>query len=516
MTTTSTAGTPLYESELSVELIDPNPDNPRKDLGDLSELVDSIRVQGILEPLVVEATDDPEDDTGTRYLVLAGHRRLAAAIRAGATAVPALIHEDPSPRHVRLERMLTENLQRADLTLVEEGDAYQLLIDLPEADLTPAKLAKRLSKSVKHVQQTVKAAGLPESTRERILRGQVSLEHAARMQQFVKDDEVMQRLDRAAEGGPMSLDRAIEEEKTRADQAKAVAKVARELRAAGREVIVGEDERIESRSARHVAGVIYEWPTTGDSRLPENYDALKHDDQTTEQLRVLEQQHFTDHPDGHLAVVESSSWSTLPRVRGYCLDESAHKSAEGVPEQHEESDEERAAREAREAAAAKRHEQAVKLAAAGVVRRRYLGEVATSEAAAKLAKESLLEWFNKVTNATKADSHRFEALRAFSEILLPNLAAPSRDEAALGKKVTKALERCDIAHLVVLRDIMQSINEELSLSSSTGPYAWDDDLTHSTTRRWRHTLRDVYGYEPSDIENELHAQHNTVEGGEPS
>lgn len=499
-----TTETKPYLDELPISEVREHPDNPRTSLGDVSELAASIKAHGILEPVVVQIDADATSLPADPYILVSGHRRLAAAKRAGLTHVPAIVHQGVTDRADQIELMLTENVQREDLTAIEEGDSYALLLDL---GVSVDHLAKRLGKPKTHVRDRVKAAGLPESTRERILRGQVSLEHAARMQQFVKDDEVMKRLDRAAEGGPMSLDRAIEEEKTRADQAKAVAKVARELRVAGREVIVGEDERIESRSARHVAGVIYEWPAINDSRLPENYAALNHDDKTTEQLRVLEQQHFNDHPDGHLAVVESSSWSTLPRVRGYCLNKSAHAD---IDASQKEDPDVRAARAAYEAEEAKRHEKLVKLAAAGVVRRRFLGEVA-ARAATKLAREHLLDSFDLLTRAANNDSMRFAELRAFSEIVLPNLADSSRDEAGLGKKVAKALERCDLATLVVLSSIASSLGAEINLSSNTGPYAWDDDAEYSAVRKWRMKLRDTYGYEFSDVERELHAEHNTAD-----
>ena len=107
---------------LDVGLIDPNPANPRRDVGDVSELADSIRVQGIRQNLLV--TPAPQG----RYLLVIGHRRLAAAKLAGLGRVPAVV-ADLSEREQR-ELMLVENGQRTDLTVIEEADGYQGLLDL--------------------------------------------------------------------------------------------------------------------------------------------------------------------------------------------------------------------------------------------------------------------------------------------------------------------------------------------------------------------------------------------------
>lgn len=92
----------------------PHHDNPRGSLGDLSELVRSINAHGILEPLVVL----PADDDGV-YTIVAGHRRYAAALKAGVTDAPAVVRH-LTPVEV-IEAMLSENVNRADLTVAEPG-----------------------------------------------------------------------------------------------------------------------------------------------------------------------------------------------------------------------------------------------------------------------------------------------------------------------------------------------------------------------------------------------------------
>lgn len=109
-------------------LIDPHPDNPRKDLGDLSELIESIRMNGILQNLTVV----PQDDEWTRFTCLIGHRRLAASKQISKiTEVPCIIVEDLS-RNEQIGIMLEENMQRNDLTIVEQAESFQMMLDLGE------------------------------------------------------------------------------------------------------------------------------------------------------------------------------------------------------------------------------------------------------------------------------------------------------------------------------------------------------------------------------------------------
>ena len=97
-----------YIDNLRIELLTPHPDNPRKDLGDLTELAASIKENGVLQNLTVVPHEDG-------YRVIIGHRRLEAAKLAGLTEVPCVI-VDMSPKE-QVQTMLLENMQRADLTV---------------------------------------------------------------------------------------------------------------------------------------------------------------------------------------------------------------------------------------------------------------------------------------------------------------------------------------------------------------------------------------------------------------
>lgn len=106
-----------------------HPDNPRKDLGDLTELSDSIRENGILQNLtVVPRTSAVCKAPAGQYTVLIGHRRLAAAVQAGLASVPCIVVSMTIPEQI--ETMLMENMQRMDLTLFEQANGFQMMLDL--------------------------------------------------------------------------------------------------------------------------------------------------------------------------------------------------------------------------------------------------------------------------------------------------------------------------------------------------------------------------------------------------
>lgn len=102
-----------------------HPQNPRKELGDLDELVDSIKANGVLQNLTVVPRD------GGGYTVIIGHRRLAAARRAGLTELPcAIVFMDEEEQ---FRTMMVENMQRSDLTTIEQADGFQYMLDLGES-----------------------------------------------------------------------------------------------------------------------------------------------------------------------------------------------------------------------------------------------------------------------------------------------------------------------------------------------------------------------------------------------
>lgn len=138
---------------INTSLIDPHPDNPRKNIGDVTDLADSIKANGLLSPLSVVPN-------GQRYRVIAGHRRLAACKQAGTGAVPCFVLQlDPLQQ---LEAMVTENCQREQLTVLEEADAIQGMLDL---GATTASVAHQLGRSGDYVRDRAKAASIKTEVR---------------------------------------------------------------------------------------------------------------------------------------------------------------------------------------------------------------------------------------------------------------------------------------------------------------------------------------------------------------
>ena len=107
-----------------------HPDNPRKDIGDIEELKDSIQKNGILQNLtVIPATDCHHAPPMAKYILLIGHRRFAAATAAGITEVPCKVIKGLSAKE-QVGIMLEENMQRSDLTVLEQANGFQMMLDL--------------------------------------------------------------------------------------------------------------------------------------------------------------------------------------------------------------------------------------------------------------------------------------------------------------------------------------------------------------------------------------------------
>lgn len=181
-------------ANLPLEAIKDHPDNPRRDLGDLTELVDSIKAKGILQPLVV-VPGPTARDRGVKCLLIAGHRRKAAAVLAGLEAVPVIVRQDLTTRADQVAAMLTENLQRTDLTVMEEAFAYSQLELL---GVKPAAIAKATGRSRSTIESRMSLTRLPEPMRGHIDDHQLSIEEALFVAKYADDEEIMAALEGAA------------------------------------------------------------------------------------------------------------------------------------------------------------------------------------------------------------------------------------------------------------------------------------------------------------------------------
>lgn len=129
---------------VGVEHIHPHPDNPRKQLGDLSELTESIKKNGVLQNLTLV----PIKDQPGEYNTIIGHRRHAAAVAAGLKEVPCIITEMSDKE--QFSTMLEENMQRSDLTIYEQAEGFQMMLDLGETEDSIAEKTGFSKTTIRH------------------------------------------------------------------------------------------------------------------------------------------------------------------------------------------------------------------------------------------------------------------------------------------------------------------------------------------------------------------------------
>src|SRR5436190_5262861 len=149
----ASAGAPIGRL-IPIERIEPNPNQPRQVMGDLSELIASIAEKGIIEPLVVRPR-------GERFQIIAGERRYQASVQVGLRELPVVIRDVDDTE--MLELALIENLQRKDLTPFEESEALHGLAE--RCGYTHEDLARRLGKSRTSVTESLALNAMPEEVR---------------------------------------------------------------------------------------------------------------------------------------------------------------------------------------------------------------------------------------------------------------------------------------------------------------------------------------------------------------
>lgn len=154
--------------EIKLKDLRPNPYQPRKTFDDdaLSDLKESIQQHGVLQPIIVRKSIKGYD-------IVAGERRFRAAQQAGLTTIPAIVREF-SEKLMR-EIALLENLQREDLSPLEEAEAYASLLD--HLNVTQEELAKRLGKSRPHIANHLRLLTLPDEVQKLIADGTLSMGH---------------------------------------------------------------------------------------------------------------------------------------------------------------------------------------------------------------------------------------------------------------------------------------------------------------------------------------------------
>jgi ParB family chromosome partitioning protein len=181
------------EFRLEISKIRPNPRQPRQafDEASLDELARSLRLQGVLQPVVVRPLQDG------RFELIAGERRWRAAQRAGIHQIPALVRDVPDER--LLELALIENLQREELNAIEEAEAYRVLID--DLQLTQNEVAERVGRQRTTVANALRLLGLPSSVKDMVRAGSISMGHARALLALEDPKEIEALANRVAAEG---------------------------------------------------------------------------------------------------------------------------------------------------------------------------------------------------------------------------------------------------------------------------------------------------------------------------
>jgi ParB family chromosome partitioning protein len=180
--------TPRSPKKIPIELLRPNPRNPRRNFGEeeLGELTASIKEKGIIQPLLAR----PVPGLAGTFEIIAGERRWRAAQRAGLHEVP-MISVEADDRQA-LELAIIENIQRSDLDPLEEAAGYEQLLD--EFNHTQTDLAKVVGKSRSHVSNSLRLLKLPERTKILIHEGKLSAGHARLLLTSVEPDALAEKI----------------------------------------------------------------------------------------------------------------------------------------------------------------------------------------------------------------------------------------------------------------------------------------------------------------------------------
>ena len=170
--------------ELPIEELRPTPYQPRKvfDEEKLQELADSIREHGIFQPIIVKRSSIKG------YEIIAGERRVRASKMAGLTTIPAIIRNLDDEQ--MMEIALLENLQRENLSSIEEAQAYKKMID--SLHLTQDELSKKVGKSRSHITNILGLLRLPAEVQEMVATNKISMGHARVLSKLESDDKIIE------------------------------------------------------------------------------------------------------------------------------------------------------------------------------------------------------------------------------------------------------------------------------------------------------------------------------------
>ncbi|TSC62960.1 MAG: ParB-like protein partition protein [Parcubacteria group bacterium Gr01-1014_48] len=165
---------------VEVDKVTPNPYQPRRDFDPdrLNDLAESIRMYGILQPLVVTRHESTTEEGGitVSYELIAGERRLRASKMAGIAHIPVMIRSGEENDQMKLELAIIENLQREDLNAIDRSKAFDRLVS--EFHFSHTQVAKKIGKSREYVSNSLRLLGLSEEIKNAVSQGKVSEGHA--------------------------------------------------------------------------------------------------------------------------------------------------------------------------------------------------------------------------------------------------------------------------------------------------------------------------------------------------
>ncbi|MCT1710735.1 ParB/RepB/Spo0J family partition protein [Dietzia cinnamea] len=453
--------TTLQITDLPIEDVRPHPQNVRRELRGLDELAASIDAEGLHQPVVVA----PDGDS---YVVVMGNSRRAACAQLGWETIPCIIRADLDTEEKILSAMLAENCARNDLTVTEEGDAFQRLLDL---DLSAAAVGKRAGRSRKQVADRVTVAAQPERVRRAVDDKQLTIANALALAELEDDHELYARVEQSI--GTPQFDYEIKRAIALRANLKAETGLRAELAAAGY-VELTEKER----SALHT--------TVGGFRL--------------EQLWRYE-------PEGPEEGLRYSIWFPSPEyqpphVRWYRLVQVQTKSDDATTESGTpaapETVEERAAREAADARAAAAEVEAQERRTAANQRRAFLRGLWERDFT-----DISLHRTTELHRIAVAASGYMEPLYELAPIFEPETSEMDMDDPRLDPsdwgpaRLQFATWWCRVGCIC---------EHEVS---NLHPNNWDED-----THTYLETLRDQLGYELSDIEEALLDTYHSLADGD--
>ena len=240
---------------IPVEQLHPHPANPRKELGDLTELADSIRANGVFQNLTVVPRALTGEITGETwqdgYTVIIGHRRLAAAKLAGLSELPCVVTEMTQQEQVRT--MLMENMQRTDLTVYEQAQGFQAMIDLGD---TVETVARETGFSVTTVRRRLKMMELDQDKLKEVSDRQLTLtdfDELAKIENIVVRNECLEKIGTSDFEG--SVRAALRKQQT----SKMTPLAVKQLKAAGAKPIRAGEQYSSKYDSTFNTVYLYEW-----------------------------------------------------------------------------------------------------------------------------------------------------------------------------------------------------------------------------------------------------------------